>query len=74
VRRLAPELPRELHERPKTGFHLPIAEWIAPQAGGAGRSIGGQSRSLVRRVLAEFGVDAAAVRDAVAELVEEAAA
>ncbi|MFN7941389.1 MAG: asparagine synthase (glutamine-hydrolyzing) [Thermoanaerobaculia bacterium] len=74
VRRLAPELPRELHERPKTGFHLPIAEWIAPLAGGGGRSIGGQSRSLVRRVLAEFGVDAAAVRDAVAELAERAAA
>jgi len=57
VRRAAPELPAALFARPKTGFYIPVMEWLQPQ--GAGASLGNQSRRLALRVLEEFGVAAA---------------
>lgn len=56
VRALAPELPAALFERAKTGFQLPIADWLEPAAGGS-RRVGDQSRRLAIRVLESFGVD-----------------
>jgi asparagine synthase (glutamine-hydrolysing) len=58
VRQLAPELPAELFARPKSGFQLPIADWLdesPPPA--APRPVGEQSRRLALRVLAEFGIE-----------------
>jgi asparagine synthase (glutamine-hydrolysing) len=52
VRRTAPELPREILERPKTGFYIPIAEWMNP--GLADRRPGERSRWLALRVLEAF--------------------
>lgn len=58
VRRLAPELPAALFERPKSGFYIPVAEWLeAPGDGPSPRRRGEGSRRLARRVLAEFGVE-----------------
>ncbi|HEX3557492.1 MAG TPA: asparagine synthase (glutamine-hydrolyzing) [Thermoanaerobaculia bacterium] len=56
VRRAAPELPAALLARPKTGFYVPVMEWLQP--GEAGAPLGDQSRRLARRVLAEFGAAA----------------
>lgn len=56
VRAVAPELPAALFERRKTGFHLPVADWLEPAAGGS-RPVGDQSRRLAIRVLESFGVD-----------------
>lgn len=56
VRALAPELPAALFDRAKTGFQLPIADWLEPAAGGF-RRVGDQSRRLAIRVLESFGVD-----------------
>lgn len=53
VRRAAPELPAALFSRPKTGFHIPVTEWLEPGSGG---SLGGRSRRLAVRILAELGV------------------
>jgi asparagine synthase (glutamine-hydrolysing) len=58
VRRLAPELPAALFERPKSGFYIPVAEWMLP--GGVPETRGGRSRALARRMLAEIGVELAA--------------
>ena len=55
VRRLAPELPAALFARPKSGFYIPVMEWIEPHA--AGTSLGDQSRQLALRVLEEAGVE-----------------
>lgn len=55
IRRLAPELPAALWGRPKTGFHVPLLEWLRPEA--AGRSRGAQSRELALGVLREHGID-----------------
>jgi asparagine synthase (glutamine-hydrolysing) len=55
VRRLAPELPTALWGRPKTGFHIPLLEWMRPET--AGRSRGAQSRELALGVLREQGID-----------------
>ncbi|HEV8577577.1 MAG TPA: asparagine synthase (glutamine-hydrolyzing) [Thermoanaerobaculia bacterium] len=55
VRRTAPELPDELWNRPKSGFYIPVAEWMQPEL--AGRSHGERSRRLARRVLEGFGVE-----------------
>lgn len=58
VRHAAPELPAALFARPKSGFYVPVAEWLAPAAEAAGTRGGGHgSRLLARRVLAEFGVE-----------------
>lgn len=55
IRRLVPELPSAVFDRPKTGFQLPVADWLEPAA--AGRPVGLQSRRLARLVLAAFDVD-----------------
>ncbi len=54
VRRTAPELPRELWTRPKSGFYIPIAEWMQPEL--AAQRPGERSRRLARMVLEGFGV------------------
>jgi hypothetical protein len=54
ARSLAPELPAELFDRPKSGFQLPIAEWLDDRPRGV--PVGGQSRRLAMRVLESFGV------------------
>jgi len=57
VRRLAPELPEALWHRPKSGFYLPVLEWLRPgELGAAGRNLGGRSRALAPLVLADFGI------------------
>lgn len=55
VRRIAPELPAALFTRPKSGFYIPVMEWMQP--GAAGASLGEQSRRLALRVLEESGVE-----------------
>jgi asparagine synthase (glutamine-hydrolysing) len=67
VRQAAPELPEAVLRRRKTGFYVPVAEWLAPEGDGArfagpGASLGLRSRALARRVLAEFGVELAGGR------------
>ena len=57
VRRLAPELPEALWHRPKSGFYLPVLEWLRPgELGAAGRNLGARSRALAPLVLTEFGI------------------
>lgn len=59
VRRLAPELPAALWRRPKTGFYLPVLEWLRPgELGPAGHHLGSRSRALALLVLGELGIDA----------------
>jgi asparagine synthase (glutamine-hydrolysing) len=54
VRRAAPELPATLWGRPKTGFYIPVMEWLEP--GRTDRQdLGAQSRRLALRVLSESG-------------------
>jgi asparagine synthase (glutamine-hydrolysing) len=53
VRRLAPELPAALFTRPKTGFYLPVAEWLtgrdrAHAAGERGRGSRGLALAVLR--------------------------
>jgi len=59
VRRLAPELPEALWHRPKTGFYIPVLEWLQPGGalGAAGHNLGGRSRALALLVLGELGID-----------------
>jgi asparagine synthase (glutamine-hydrolysing) len=52
VRQAAPELPAALFGRPKTGFYIPVTEWMRPEA--AGRSRGERSRRLARMILEEL--------------------
>jgi len=54
VRKAAPELPESLWQQPKRGFYIPVMEWLEP--GVQGDSLGGQSRRLARRILAELGL------------------
>jgi asparagine synthase (glutamine-hydrolysing) len=58
VRAAAPELPPALWTRPKSGFSIPVTQWIddgiAP-----GASEGAASRRLALSVLREFGVEPA---------------
>ena len=57
VRRLAPELPAALWRRPKSGFYVPVLEWLRPgELGPAGHNLGGRSRALAPLVLADFGI------------------
>ncbi|MEP7011513.1 MAG: asparagine synthase (glutamine-hydrolyzing) [Acidobacteriota bacterium] len=60
VRSVAPELPAALFDRAKSGFYIPVMEWLEPErtdlARGA-RNHGEQSRRLALRVLAGFGVE-----------------
>jgi asparagine synthase (glutamine-hydrolysing) len=53
VRRTAPELPEELLRRPKSGFYIPVAEWMRPEL--AAKRPGERSRWLALRVLEAFG-------------------
>jgi asparagine synthase (glutamine-hydrolysing) len=64
VRRVAPDLPEAVLRRPKTGFYVPVTEWLAPDGDGARHGAaasgqGGRARALARRVLSEFGVELA---------------
>lgn len=55
VRQAAPELPAALWTRPKSGFFIPVMEWMEPEGGR--KNLGGQSRQLAVRVLEEWGVE-----------------
>jgi asparagine synthase (glutamine-hydrolysing) len=55
VRQAAPELPAALFDRPKTGFYIPVMEWLEPPVPGGRRNHGDQSRRLALRVLEETG-------------------
>jgi len=58
VRKLAPELPEELWSRPKTGFYLPLAEWLNGRRDPLPASERGRgSRRLALTVLKELGID-----------------
>ncbi len=57
VRSVAPELPAALFERPKSGFYMPVMEWLEPERADVPRNHGDQSRRLALRVLAAFGVE-----------------
>ncbi len=52
VRRAAPELPAEVLARPKSGFYIPVAEWMRPEL--AAKRPGERSRWLALRVLEAF--------------------
>ena len=58
VRSVAPELPATLFTRPKSGFYMPVMEWLEPERAGEARDHGAQSRRLARKVLAAFGIEA----------------
>jgi asparagine synthase (glutamine-hydrolysing) len=53
VRLAAPELPEAVLSRPKSGFYVPVAEWMRPEL--AAKRPGERSRWLALRVLEEFG-------------------
>ncbi len=53
ARAVAPELPDEVFRRPKTGFGIPVMTWLDP-GGGAGASLGADSRKLALLVLESF--------------------
>ena len=53
VRAAAPELPEALFDRPKTGFYIPVQEWLDPAS--ARLRAGDRSRHLALRVLEETG-------------------
>jgi len=55
ARALGLELLEPLWRRPKTGFAVPLAEWVLPRADGARRTGGGASRRLALRLLEEWG-------------------
>jgi len=62
VRQVAPELPAALFHLPKSGFYMPVTEWLAEGDGAreaAGEGLGCRSRRLARRVLAEQGIELA---------------
>lgn len=54
VRQAAPELPAELFTRPKTGFYIPVLEWLDPES--ARLRPGARSRRLALKVLEEMGI------------------
>jgi asparagine synthase (glutamine-hydrolysing) len=60
VRKAAPELPAELFGRPKSGFSIPVVEWMERGAAPLDRrpadSPGARSRRLALRVLRELGL------------------
>ena len=58
VRAVAPELPRAVFARPKSGFFIPVARWLAEAAGTpVPRRWGEGSRHLAIEVLRSFGID-----------------
>jgi asparagine synthase (glutamine-hydrolysing) len=53
VRRIAPELPDALWRRGKTGFYIPVHEWLRPgELGPPAANLGRRSRELAKLVLA----------------------
>jgi asparagine synthase (glutamine-hydrolysing) len=57
-RQAAPELPEGLWRRPKTGFYIPVVEWLEERAGATpAADRGAASRRLALRVLESFGVE-----------------
>jgi asparagine synthase (glutamine-hydrolysing) len=56
IRLAAPDLPPSLWTRPKTGFYIPVMQWLGEQVE-FGTNPGLASRELARKVLASFGVD-----------------
>lgn len=56
VRQVAPELPEALFHRPKTGFYIPLHEWLHPDQGP--RPLGDQSRDVALWILRELGIPA----------------
>ena len=49
--------PEALWRRPKSGFYVPVLEWLRPgELGPAGHNLGGRSRALAPLVLADFGI------------------
>jgi asparagine synthase (glutamine-hydrolysing) len=64
VRQVAPELPEALFQRPKSGFYMPVTEWLEDDPANGSRpgsrasaAMGCRSRRLARRVLAEMGIE-----------------
>jgi asparagine synthase (glutamine-hydrolysing) len=55
ARKLAPELPEALWSRPKSGFSIPVMEWLEANIG-VGSARGPVSRRLALRILEAFGV------------------
>jgi len=57
-RQTARELPEALWQRQKTGFYIPVAEWLR-ESGGLSKAHqrGSASRQIALTVLASFGVD-----------------
>jgi asparagine synthase (glutamine-hydrolysing) len=56
IRAAAPDLPQQLWSRPKTGFSIPVMEWLDEQIDLA-TPPGLASRALAVRVLRGFGVE-----------------
>ena len=54
VRQAAPELPAALFDRPKTGFYIPVMEWLDAET--ARLRPGRRSRRLALQVLEEMGI------------------
>ncbi len=55
VRTVAPELPEALWHRPKSGFFIPVLDWLEPaRTQNQVRSWGRDSRQIALRVLQEF--------------------
>lgn len=57
VRRAAPELPDAIWDRPKTGFTIPVMDWLRPPGQEPGASSQGlNSRQLALKVLEAFNI------------------
>ncbi|MGE0641518.1 MAG: asparagine synthase (glutamine-hydrolyzing) [Thermoanaerobaculia bacterium] len=54
--KLAAGLPAELWDRPKSGFTVPVAEWMLPAREGDRDTAGKGSRRIARRLLEEWGI------------------
>jgi len=77
VERIVPELPKELFRRRKSGFAMPVLQWLTEEKlGGRLSRWGWQSRVLALRVLREFDIecDAHALPRNVRALLEDGAA
>jgi len=64
VRAAAPELPAALWTRPKSGFSIPVMEWL-DEAVGIETARGQTSRMLALRVLEQFGIQLGPKRQAI---------
>jgi asparagine synthase (glutamine-hydrolysing) len=56
LREIAPDLPAEIFARPKSGFAIPVANWMAGLEE-TKLTAGGSSRVLALRVLDAFGIE-----------------